>query len=842
MALMLPLSHSPSLTICTMPLEPAILSRRILRPSPAAWAAFLLCASWAGYAQTLDATAAIVTANAADEGVQLQMDVGRMGRQHGSAPQGTAPASMVHLEADSLEGAVGENVVLSGSAQLRSSSAIVKADALEFRQAENRALARGHVRIFKDGNVFAGDEVNIDPDTMQGYMTQPSYQFARSNGGGRAERIDFKNKNEATVTQANYTTCVCSKEGAADVAAGSSSCTDSGKPAWELRADKVSFDNLAETGDATNVQLRFMDVPILAAPALSFPLTDKRKSGLLPPSIALDSASGFEYTQPIYWNAAPNWDATFSPSLKTKRGLALGQEYRYLGSHEQGLLRASIMPSDRLRHRDRWGVSGDYQQDLSPWLQRGPRERLQWRLTLNRVSDGNYWRDFSDVAALEQRMLPTDAQLDWTGDGFYAKLRSLKWQTQQVPESIIVPPYDRLPSLTAGWAGGGVHGFNYRVEFNHTKFEADPALTGQPNAKRAVGKAEVSYALRQPGWFIEPKARFQWRDYQFDTPLANGQRHRSLSVPTLSLDAGLIFERQTQFFGRNFVQTLEPRAFYTYTPWREQNDLPNYDSGQNDFNFTSIYSDNAFNGADRVANNNLLTLGVQSRLINPRDGAELLRLAYAQRLRYADQRIVLPGGTPDTARFSDMLFGAQVQIDPRWSANGIVQYNPKISRSERSTLGLRYHPGPYRTVSAAYRYQRGQSELLDLGWQWPLGSGAAVNLGGNAAPLARGQGLGAQRWYAVGRVNYSLPENKIIDALAGLEYDGGCWIGRIALERRSNTASQSAKRILFQLEFVGFSKIGVSPLKTLQENVPRYQLLREYDGTQPRPKLQFDTE
>ena len=157
-------------------------------------------------------------------------------------------------------------------------------------------------------------------------------------------------------------------------------------------------------------------------------------------------------------------------------------------------------------------------------------------------------------------------------------------------------------------------------------------------------------------------------------------------------------------------------------------------------------------------------------------------------------------------------------------------------------MGLLYLPGPYRTVSAAYRYQRGQSELLDLGWQWPLGSGAAVNLGGNAAPLARGQGLGAQRWYAVGRVNYSLPENKIIDALAGLEYDGGCWIGRIALERRSNTASQSAKRILFQLEFVGFSKIGASPLKTLQENVPRYQLLREYDGTQPRPKLQFDTE
>jgi LPS-assembly protein len=468
-------------------------------------------------------------------------------------------------------------------------------------------------------------------------------------------------------------------------------------------------------------------------------------------------------------------------------------------------------------------------------VQRSPRDSLQLQVRLQRVSDGNYWRDFSDVAELEQRMLPSDAQINWRSDNFYASVRTLKWQTQQVPESIVTPPYDRLPSLVLGWRGGGVRGFNYGVELDHTKFESDPSMTGQPNAKRAVGKAEVSYAIRQPGWFVVPKAKFQWRDYQFDTPLASGQTHRSLSVPTVSLDAGLIFERPAKFWGRDFVQTLEPRAFYTYTPWREQNDLPNYDSGQNDFNFSSIYSDNAFNGEDRVANNNLLTLGVQSRLINPQDGGELLRLAYAQRLRYIDQRIVLPGGAPDTARFSDMLFGAQVQIDPRWSADSIVQYNPKTERSERATLGLRYHPSPYRTVSAAYRYQYGQSKLLDVGWQWPLGGGAA-----QAGPYAPGQGLGANRWYSVGRINYSLPENKIIDSLVGLEYDGGCWIGRVAVERRSNTASQSAKRILFQLEFVGFSKIGASPLKSLQENVPRYQLLREREVG--RPLLNFDSD
>ncbi len=806
--------------------------RHALRPSPAAWAVFLLCAQWGHGAQAQApslTSPAPAQADSEEERIGLRLDVGQLGHS-----KSDKAAQVLQLEADSLAGAVGENVLLKGNAQLRSSSAIVKADVLEFRQEDNRALAQGHVRIFKGGDVFAGDEVNIDPDTMQGYMTLPSYQFARTKGGGHAQRIDFKSKTEATLTQANYTTCICTPQDPQG-----SSCAADGKPAWELRADSVDFDQAAETGLAKNVQLRFMDVPILAAPALSFPLTDKRKSGLLPPSIALDSKSGFEYTQPIYWNAAPNFDATFAPSLKTKRGLAIGQEYRYLSDTQNAKLQASIMPSDRLRGRERWGYSGTYAQSLPPPVQRSPRDSLQLQVQLQRVSDGNYWRDFSDVAELEERMLPSDAQLNWRSDNFYARVRTLKWQTQQVPESIVVPPYDRLPSVTLGWAGGGVKGLNYRVELDHTKFESDPGMTGQPNAKRAVGKAELSYALRQPGWFMVPSAKWQWRDYQFDTPLPSGQRQRSLSVPTVSLDTGLIFERAAQFWGRDFIQTLEPRAFYTYTPWREQNDLPNYDSGQNDFNFTSIYSDNAFNGEDRIANNNLLTLGVQSRLISPQDGGELLRLSYAQRLRYADQRIVLPGGVPDTARFSDMLFGAQAQLDPRWSADGVVQYNPKTERSERATLGLRYHPSPYRTVSAAYRYQYGQSKLLDVGWQWPLGGNSSAAMAG---PYASGQGLGPNRWYSVGRINYSLPENKIIDSLVGFEYDGGCWIGRVALERRSNTASQSGKKILFQLEFVGFSKIGASPLKSLQENVPRYQLLREREAGQERPLLNFESD
>jgi LPS-assembly protein len=248
-----------------------------------------------------------------------------------------------------------------------------------------------------------------------------------------------------------------------------------------------------------------------------------------------------------------------------------------------------------------------------------------------------------------------------------------------------------------------------------------------------------------------------------------------------------------------------------------------YDSGANDFNFATIFSENAFTGNDRIADNNLLTLGVSSRLINPGSGAEILRLNYAQRLRFSNQRVTLPGGLPDETRFSDMLFGATSNWNSSWQFDGTVQYAPSTRRSQRSTLSTRYTPSPYRVISATYRLNRDVSEQVDIGWQWPIN-----DLWGDAGKsMPAGQGQGKGRFYAVGRLNYSLRESKPVDSILGFEYDGGSWLSRFAIERLQTTTKTATKRILFQLEFVGFARAGSSPLAVLQRNVPRYQLLRE---------------
>jgi LPS-assembly protein len=214
---------------------------------------------------------------------------------------------------------------------------------------------------------------------------------------------------------------------------------------------------------------------------------------------------------------------------------------------------------------------------------------------------------------------------------------------------------------------------------------------------------------------------------------------------------------------------------------------------------------------------------VTSRLLDPGTGAEAARFGVAQRLRFKDQRVVLPGETAISERLSDLLFGASVALFPTWSADTTVQYNPKTGRSERTTLGARYTAGNYRVVNAAYRLQRGQSEQIDVGWQWPLND----LWGDRGRNLGPGLGEGEGRWYSVGRLNFSLKDRRLVDAIMGLEYDGGCWIGRVVFERLQSGTTSANKRVLFQLEFVGFSKLGSNALQTLKENIPRYQFLRE---------------
>ena len=700
-----------------------------------------------------------------------------------------------------------------GDVEFRRGGLVVQADRLSYDAPQDRAHGVGHVRISREGAVYTGPELMLDVQRFEGYFLSPTFEFLRMGTSGRADRIDFLGNARSRAAQASYTSC--------PLGTGE-------EPDWQLRMRSVEMDFDTNEGIAEGAVLRFLGVPILALPSLSFPLNDARKSGWLPPTINLDNRSGLELLVPYYWNIAPNRDATLAPRIITRRGLGLDGEFRYLEPDFGGTLQLNWLPHDRLAGRSRNAVG---------WLHEGKLGGgFEYRADLARVSDPAWWKDFPDAnRGFTPRLLPLHAAVErpfvfGRGQGLvYA--RATRWQVLQASESFITAPYERSPQVGTR-LGGDQAGWEYALEAEYNRFTLphDQQVTTQRlPGERVHLLGSLSHPLRAPGWWLVPKLSLNAASYSAASVAVSGAGSRSRVIPSFSLDLGVELERTTQAFGRALHQTLEPRILYVNTPFRDQSGLPNYDAAAKDFNFVSLYADNGFSGVDRVSDAHQITAGFTTRLVDVVSGAEALRVGVVQRYLLRDQLVTpqadgTPGGVPLTQRLSDALLLASTSVLPNWSLDAAVQYSPEISRSIRSIVGARYSPGPFRTVGGTYRFARGLSEQLELGWQWPL-FGAAGEV-----PVAKAAGSSCGgAWYSVGRVNYSLKDRRVTDSLLGLEYDAGCWIARVVATRISTGRSEATTRLGIQLELTGFSKlnVGSNPLKVLKDNIPGYRLLRE---------------
>ena len=730
----------------------------------------------------------------------------------------------VYLQGQRLRVRPDLDLVVEGEASIRKPGVSIQAGRLSFDQSQDVVEATGQVRLNRPGSVLTGPKLTLQIDSFQGSLTQPTFELYKSGAYGQAAQIDFVDDQRAIVREASYTTCRRTPG-------------PEWLPAWVLKATRLNLDEEESTVRAEGVQLRFQDVPVLGIPAVTFPMTSERKSGLLPPVVGITTNNGLELAQPYYFDIAPNRDATVTTHLMSKRGVAVDTEFRYLERDYSGQARLNLMPTDSLRDQARWGWSSQHNGMVDTGLDSVGRIGLG--LNLNRVSDDNYWRDFPRSGlALTQRLLPSTGVLSWARGNLSMTAQVQRWQTLQDITSPITPPYDRAPQIGLRYGQWQADGLDWSVQADTTRFEASydriplasTAVRPVPrNGERSFVLAQVSRPWIRPWGFVTPKLQLHATRYQLDQPLDSGERSANRVLPTFSLDSGLVYERETQWFGRAVTQTLEPRAFYARTPFRDQSLLPVYDTGATDFNLSTIYSENAYVGHDRLVDNDALTLGVTSRFFDANNGAEMLRVGMAQRIRFSDQKVVLPDQSAAQAGLSDLLLGAGVRWDDRWALDATVQVNSQTDRVSRSTLQGRYSPSPYRVLNAAYRLNQGVSEQVDLGWQWPLSDllgrrDAATETAWTRTP---GQGLGPDRWYSVGRLNFSLTEGRMVDSLLGLEYDGGCWIGRIAFERIQSTVSTATSRLLFQLEFIGLARVGASPLNALRTNIPRYQNLRD---------------
>lgn len=669
-----------------------------------------------------------------------------------------------------------------GNVEVRRLGSTLNADRVIYREDQDEVEAEGNVRLATETDVITGPRAQLRLADSVGFFEQPEYSISRpprlgqrfvGTGAGQAERIDLQGEDRYRLKDATYSTC------------------GPGNDDWYAKASELDLDFTREVGEARNARVIFQGVPLLYTPWLEFSLNNRRKSGFLPPTIGSSSRTGTEYTQPYYWNIAPSMDATFAPRVMTRRGVQIGAEARYLDFDYRGELRGEYLPNDRVTGDSRSLFSFQHSHNLGAGFSAA--------LNLNKVSDDTYFTDLSSrIATTAQTNLLRQGVLSYNPGSWwnvYANVQ--RYQTLQDPAlPPVAKPYDLLPQVTLSALRPDVRGFAFALAGQYTDFRHPTLDTG----KRLIAYPQVSWPLATPAFYVTPKLGFHFTRYAVERRQTTGPENLTRSLPIFSVDSGLVFERETSWFDKSAVQTLEPRLYYLLVPERKQDDFPVFDTAVADFNFAQIFSENIFSGGDRIGDANQLTAAVTSRIIDPATGAEILRGAVGQRFYFRDQTVTLPGVPPRTARTADYLAALSGRLLPQVWFDTAWQYNPREGRTERLVGGARYQPGPLRVVNASYRYQRDVLRDVDLSAQWPL----------------------LPRWYGVGRYNYSLRERRLVEAIAGLEYDGGCWVLRGVLQRFATATQEANTSFFLQLELNGFSSIGSNPQEVLRRNIPGY--------------------
>ena len=677
------------------------------------------------------------------------------------------------IEADHLTGKKDDQIEATGNATISHDRQLIKADRLLYQQPSQDLDAQGSVMLKQDGNSMSGPHLLFNMKNSAGTMEQPQFFLEENGARGTAEVLHIQDRQHSSLDNATYTTCPV------------------GNQDWQMNMSSLELDQDRQIGVARNASVEFKGVPFLYTPWMDFPLNDQRKSGFLAPVFGGTSQGGSEVTLPYYWNIAANQDATFSPRIIRKRGLMLNNEFRYLGDNYGGELHADVLPNDSLAKRDRARFAIKHNQAMA--------SGFNGYVNFNRVADDAYFRDLADaVNATSQVNLLQEGGINFNLSSWNGVAKVQRFQTLQDPAAVIAVPYARLPQLT----------LNTQQSFSSAKlaFAGEFVSFSHPtevNGRRLVMNPSVSYPLiDDSAIYITPKVALHGTEYVMGANNVKALQNASRLLPIYSLDSGIAFERETFMFGGNYLQTLEPRIFYVYVPYKNQDLLPIFDTAQSDFNFTQMFTENRFFGSDRVGDADHVTLAMSSRLLDKKNGMEFLKVTMGERFSFQTPQVNLVTPT-STINKSDILLAAVGRVTDAWSLDSEFQFDPNQTHTQRYNVAARYRPEPGKAYNMGYRFSRNTLRQADVSSQWPLSS----------------------RWRAVGRWNYSLQDSRTLEAIAGLEYNQSCWALSFVAQRFATATKQFNTGIFVQLELNDFVKVGADPLNFLKQSVPGYTKL-----------------
>lgn len=701
----------------------------------------------------------------------------------------------ITIKANRVEGVYKQEMEAIGNAKLCYGDNTLTADRMKYFQSTDEVEAIGNLRLDRKNDIIEGTYLKLNLETDVGYLSEPRYFMKDSDGRGAGKKLLFEGKNQYRLQQGSYTTCPTDQED------------------WFILADDLKIDSEKEVGVARNVSVRFKGVPILYTPWMDFSYSGQRKTGMLAPVVGNTARSGADLALPFYINIAPNIDATIAPRVMSKRGFMINNELRYIGNNVRGQFLADVLPNDIDTHQTRYGVAFQHHQHLGHgWT---------GLFDYNRVSDDRFLRDLTNNLSQTSRTnLLQQAGLNYHGtlgiDGAVTfSVMAMQFQTLQDPNVILNPflltfsPYKRLPQVTMNAIKRNVAGMDFGLDTTWTNFAHPSFIEG----KRLTLFPTVSVPLRNSYGFITPKFGLHYTTYDLSQSVGDQGRNPDRMIPIVSLDSGVIFERDLEIGGNRYIQTLEPRVFYVYAPFKNQSFLPNFDSAGSDFSFAQMFTENRFSGHDRINDANRITFALTSRFLEPNTGNERLRMAVGQQFRFTDRRVILDTSQV-TSRKADFIAALAGRLTREISSDINIQLDQQSLRTEIIRAGISYRPELGKVINLGYRYTRDVRETTDIpvnqlntaikqvdtSIQWPFFS----------------------NWHTVARVNYSLRDDKLLAGLAGFEYISCCYKFRVVLQKLTTATQRTTTSVFVQLELNGLMEIGSNPLRVLQQSIPGY--------------------
>ena len=671
------------------------------------------------------------------------------------------------VEADKIiKGEQGE-FTLNGNAVVSQGNKKIRAESINYQQEGGQVKVGGGLEYIDSEFKLTGSSGNFSLENETGVILDAEYGLVQEPGNGVAEKIRIKSRTNAVMDDSSYTTCPV------------------GDNDWRIVASEIDLDTAEGVGTSVHTRLEFFDVPVMYFPYYRFPIDDKRKTGFLLPSGGYSSEDGLDLRIPFYWNLAPNYDATFTSRVLSKRGLAMESEFRYLLDKQAGQLNFDYLPDDDIYNDDRYLITFNQHGSVS--------DNITNHFQLAYASDKEYFSDLgnnTDIAGVDHLNSSIGyyyGEGDWRA-GLYL-------QAYQILDDDIAKQYQRLPKFDLAYNGHHGENDNWLSQFNFefTNFE-HPENELNPTGFRSDIYYKLTYDMAEAGWFLRPSAAIRHSNYLLDSSSLGGGYNESRTIYTLALDGGLIFERDFSLFDRSMVQTFEPRLFLLYSPYRDQQNLPVFDSTVNSLSFAQLFAEDRFSGPDRVGDTTQVTAAISSNVIDNMSGRNILSLNLGEIFYLEDRLVTLGSDQLQTQANSNFIANLQFAPLRKLLVNTELEWNHSKHFTQLEQLSFEYRQDNQNRFAVSYLQQKDENALVSV----------------DSAVMKFALQYDS-RWRTVGKWNYSLLHEATQESFLGLEYDSGCWAARIISHRyieEMNNPAQAKHQILFEIELLGVGGFG----------------------------------